>query len=444
MKHAIAVVALLSAAPLVTAAPDMAVKQAALMEMLDAYRQVELHYVDPIDDKKVFADAIGGMLSALDPHSQYLDKDDLDDMEKMKSGAYVGIGVEVEIDAGAIRIQALSPGGAADVGGILPGDIIIAVDGEPVTGLQSNNIGKRMRGAPGTGVQLEVSRAGVREPIKVQLVRAALHSKTVAVQVVKPGLVRVRIAEFGGSTTNDLVASLKALDVNGGPQGLILDLRNDPGGLISAAAGVAATFLGPDAVLFSSRGRMPGTTATVAAGSPAFVDLVRGDALDALPAWTRSVPLTVLVNGASASAAELVTGALQDHGRAKVIGSQTFGKGSIQTIIALSPASAIKLTVARYFTPNGHEIQARGITPDVLISPAFPGAADAGIFLREADLAHHLPSIGGELATAKHPAAEKTSLFGTASDKALASAVALLAPPDGALRALFKPLTKRL
>ena len=434
MKHAFAFFFALICMPLYAADTDLEVKRAALKEMLDAYRQVEMHYVDPVDDKKVFADAIGGMLAALDPHSQYLDKDDLDEMEKMKSGDYVGIGVEVEIEAGAIRVQALSPGGAAEKGGVRPGDAIISVDGAPVTGLLSNGIGKRMRGASGSVVALELARPGVRDPIKVSLVRAALHSKTVAVQEAKPGLVRVRIAEFGGSTTNDLIASLKALDHDGGPKGLILDLRNDPGGLISAAAGVAAAFLAPDAVLFSSRGRMPGANTTVAAGSEAFQNLVEGDALDALPVWTRTVPLTVLVNGASASASELVAGALQDHGRAKVVGSQTFGKGSIQTIIPLSKESAIKLTVARYFTPNGNEIQARGITPDVVIKQAFPDIPGEGVFMREADLANHLPSIkAGEQGPVKRPMAEKTSLFGTSSDKALQAAVALLMPTKGRL-----------
>jgi carboxyl-terminal processing protease len=428
--------------PLHAAESDIEVKKAALGEMLDAYRQVEMHYVDPINDRKVFADAIGGMLAALDPHSQYLDEDDLAEMEKMKSGDYVGIGVEVEIDRGAIQVQALSQGGAAELGGVRPGDAIISIDGVAVMGLTRNAMGKRMRGAPGSMVELELARAGSRELIKVKLVRAALHSKTVAVQAAKPGVVRVRISEFGGSTTADLVASLKALDRDGGPKGLILDLRNDPGGLISAAAGVAATFLAPDAVLFSSRGRMPGSTETVAAGTDRFEALVQTDVLNTLPAWTRTVPLTVLVNGASASAAELVAGALQDNRRAKVVGSQTFGKGSIQTIIPLSKDSAIKLTVARYFTPLGKEIQARGITPDVVIQQAFPDSGVNGVFLREVDLANHLPSIeAGAKETApqsKRPTAEKASLFGTANDKALQAAISLLAPAPSGLRALFK------
>ena len=443
MKHAFVILAALICAPTLYAAPpDLAVKQAALNEMMNAYSQVEMHYVDPIDDKKVFADAIGGMLAALDPHSQYLDKEELDELEKMKSGDYVGIGVEVDIERGAIQVHALSPGGAAELGGVRPGDAIIAIDGTAVTGLTSSGIGKRMRGAPGSSVELELARPGARESIKVRLVRAALHSKTVAVQVAKPGLVRVRIAEFGGSTTADLAASLKALDRDGGPKGLILDLRNDPGGLISAAAGVAATFLEPDAVLFSSRGRMPGSTETMVADSAAFEALVQTDVLKTLPGWTRSVPLTVLVNGASASAAELVAGALQDHGRAKVVGSQTFGKGSIQTVIPLSSESAIKLTVARYFTPSGKEIQARGITPDVVIKQAFPDSAANGVFLREVDLANHLPTINdadqGAVQKLKRPTAEKTSMFGTANDLALQTAVALLSPAPSGLRALFK------
>ena len=447
MKYAFAMLAALICAPLsmplYAAEPDMAVKQAALNEMLDAYRHVEQYYVDPIDGKKAFADAIGGMLAALDPHSQYLDKDDLAEMEKFKSGDYVGIGVEVDIERGEMHVQALSPGGAAELGGVKAGDAIVAIDGAPVKGLSGSGIAKRMRGAPGTAVQLELARPLAPAPIRVRLVRAALHSKTVAVQTVRPGVVRVRISEFGGSTTADLVASLDALDKDGGPQALVLDLRNDPGGLIAAAAGVAAVFLPPDAVLFSSRGRMPGSTATMKAGSPSFDALVQTRVLAQLPAWTRTVPLAVLVNGASASAAELVAGALQDHRRAKVVGSQTFGKGSIQTVIALSPESAIKLTVARYFTPRGNEIQAKGITPDVLIQRAFPDAAATGIVPREADLANHLPSSLGPGAVGKPTShtAEKTSLFGTASDKALQSAVLLLANAASARPADVPQLT---
>ncbi len=310
-----------------------------------------------------------------------------------------------------------------------PGDAIIVIDGVAVAGMLGNGIGKRMRGVPGSVVELELSRPGVRDPIKVRLVRAALHSKTVAVQTVKPGLVRVRIAEFGGSTSADLVTSLKALDRDGGPKGLILDLRNDPGGLISAAAGVAATFLAPDAVLFSSRGRMPGTSRTVAAWIAAR-RAERGPS----PGSRASA----CVNGASASAAELVAGALQDHKRAKVIGSQTFGKGSIQTVIPLTKDSAIKLTVARYFTPRGHEIQARGITPDVVVEKAFPDNAGDGVFLREADLANHLPAIKpGAVDKPKRPTAEKTSQFGTASDKALLAAVDLMTPSTTRLGGLL-------
>jgi len=207
----------------------------------------------------------------------------------------------------------------------------------------------------------------------------------------------------------------------------VLDLRNDPGGLVGAAVSVAGAFLAPDTVVFTARGNAPGANATVTVNPRYYRQAGEADVLAGLPAWTRTVPLTVLVNGASASAAELVAGALQDGHRATVVGTQTFGKGSIQSVIPLGEDSGIKFTVARYFTPNGHEIQAHGVTPDVVVAPA--AAADDELLLREADLANHLPPAHGTpAATVKREPLESTRSFGTRDDKALKTAVALLAP----------------
>jgi carboxyl-terminal processing protease len=306
--------------------------------------------------------------------------------------------------------------------------VIVSVDGAPVAGMANDDVARRMHGAPGSVVAIGVARRGKVEALRIT--RADLHNDTVHVKMAAPGLAWIRISEFGGATAADLAAALKQLDGKDAPRGLILDLRNDPGGLVATAVAVAGAFLQPGTVLFSARGREPGANATVTVDERYYRSPGRPDVLAGLPAWTRTVPLTVLVNGASASAAELVTGALQDQHRATVIGTRTFGKGSIQSVIPLDADSGIKFTVARYFTPNGHEIQARGVTPDIVVTPAV--AADDDLLLREADLAHHLPPTQppDTTAAAKREPLESTRTFGTRGDKALQTAVAVLTPED--------------
>lgn len=410
--------------------PALTLPRAEMEQLLNAYSLIKMQYVDKVDDKKLLTDAIGGMLAALDPHSQYLDKDDLIALEKDHTGEYVGIGMEVELDSGKMVVLGLTEGGPAALCGIAPGDAIVAIDGQAVTGLRMNEVARRMRGVPGSVVEVALSRPRESALRTFKVKREALHSNTVSARLIAEGLAWVRISEFGGATTADLAAALKSLDTGGGPKGLILDLRNDPGGMISAAVGVGAAFLPPDTPLFSARGRSPGSNVDVTASERYYRTGGAEDVLEHVPAWTRAVPLAVLVNGASASAAELVAGALQDHRRAVVIGTPTFGKGSIQGIIPLSDNSAIKMTVARYFTPNGHEIQAQGITPDVLVQPSAASVTLQPVQLREADLANHLPAIQ----TAAQPGrsvAENPRLFGTRDDKAMQAAIARLAPAEG-------------
>lgn len=407
----------------------VSVPRAELEQLLDAYQLIKLQYVDKVDDKKLITDAIGGMLASLDPHSQYLNKDDLLDLEKDQTGEYVGVGMEVEFDHGTMVVLGLTEHGPAASRGIQPADVIVSIDGHAVTGLRMNEVTRRMRGLPGSVVEVTVSRPRETALRTFSITRAALHSKTVTARAVGPGLAWIRISEFGGATSADLAAQLKTLDINGGPKGIILDLRNDPGGLITAAVGVAAAFLPPETTLFSARGRMPGTNVAVTASERFFKSSAAADGVDPTPAWARKVPLTVLVNGASASAAELVAGALQDNQRGVVIGSQTFGKGSIQSIIPLSKDSAIKMTVARYYTPKGQEIQARGITPDVLVQPGAASKTPLPVQLREADLANHLPATLPVAETSRAPA-EDPELFGTAGDKAMRAAIDRLTPAD--------------
>jgi carboxyl-terminal processing protease len=428
----------LACAPLARADDTAALKvpQAQVERLLQAYALIKQNYVGETDDKALFEGALSGMLAALDAHSRYLDKDAMRDVDRESSGDYVGIGIEVEGSRDQLRVVSAAEGSPAERAGIRAGDMIVAVDGTPVAGMTNEDVARRMHGAPGTVVAVGIARRNKVETLRIT--RADLHSDTVHVTMAAPGLAWIRISEFGGATAADLAAALKRLDT---PRGLILDLRNDPGGLVAAGVAVAGAFLPPGTALFSARGREGGATVTV---DPRYYRPPgQPDILADLPAWTRTVPLTVLVNGASASAAELVTGALQDQHRATVIGTRTFGKGSIQSVVPLDDDSGIKFTVARYFTPSGHEIQARGVVPDIVVAPAV--AADDGLLLREADLAGHLPATQppDTPADAQREPIESTRTFGTRDDKALQAAVAVLTPEDkrsSALTALLRRL----
>jgi carboxyl-terminal processing protease len=442
-KYSSVVVATLCLSLLSTASAQVStvsLPRTELEQLFTAYERIKAQYVENVDDKKLLTDAIRGMVSSLDPHSQFLDGDDLAELEKANSGQYIGIGLEVEIDRGQITVTALTEGGPAEAAGIAVGDAIMSIDGVAVSGMRISEVGKRMRGEPGSAVKLALvgqTKPSVRD---VRVPRTPIHRATVKMRMAGPGLAWIRISEFEGATLPDLIAALKTAGASGEPRGLILDLRNDPGGLVPAAVGVAAAFLPTDTVLFSARGRMPGTTSEVTASERFYRTAGKPDDLADLPEWTRRVPMAVLVNGASASSAELVAGALQDHGRAKVFGSRTFGKGSIQTVLPLAADSAVKLTVARYFTPKGREIQGKGITPDVIIASGADSLAANGIEMRESDLANHLEPVADSGAvsdeatvadTGKRSAVEKTDTFGTAKDKALKAAVAALGPRTG-------------
>jgi carboxyl-terminal processing protease len=426
----------LACAPIVhaedAAAPALKLPQAQVERLLATYAMIKRNYVGETDDKALFDGAMAGMLAALDAHSSYLDKDAMRDVGRENSGDYVGIGIEVEGNRDQLRVVAATDGSPAERAGIEPGDAIVAVDGVPVAGMANEDVARRMHGAPGTVVAIGVAHRGKVETLRIT--RADLHNDTVRVRMAAPGLAWIRISEFGGATAGDLAAALKKLDGKDAPRGLILDLRNDPGGLVAAGVAVAGAFLPPGTVLFSARGREPGANATVTVDARYYRAPGQPDVLAGLPAWTRTVPLTVLVNGASASAAELVTGALQDQHRATVIGTRTFGKGSIQSVVPLDADSGIKFTVARYFTPNGHEIQARGVTPDIVAAPAVSPSSVAadGLLLREADLAKHLPATQPPVPTAdaRREPPESTRTFGTRDDKALHAAVAALTPAD--------------
>jgi len=402
--------------------------------LLSAYALVKTRYVEAPDDKKLLEGAIAGMLASLDPHSSFLDKDELDEVRKDDAGEYTGIGISVDFSAADMVVAAVTADSPADVAGIEPGDTIASIDGTTIVGMRLPDIARRMRGVPGSALEIGVWRGGSGAVRTISLHRAALLAQTVRVRSLANGIAWIHVTAFEGRTAQDLVAALKTLEASGAPRGIVLDVRNDPGGLVSAAVGVAGAFLPPGTPLFSARGRATATDvadATVTVDPRFYRRPGEPDVLADLPAWAQTVPLAVLVNGASASSAELLAGALQDHRRATVLGSRTFGKGSIQSIFPLSGDSAVKLTVARYFTPNGHEIQARGITPDVIVAPDPARNDTSGLALREEDLAQHLAAIlpaPDDTSPPTRTGVESTRMFGTRDDKALAAAVSLLGP----------------
>ena len=372
-----------------------------LRSFADVFNAVKQGYVEPVEDKKLITNAISGMLSNLDPHSTYLDPDAFKELQVSTQGEFGGLGIEVGMEDGFVKVVSPIEDTPAYKAGIKSGDFIVKLDDTPVQGMTLNEAVKRMRGKPKTTLRLTVVRKGEPKPIEFSIVRDKIKVQSVKSKLLESGYGYVRVTQFQEETTTDLIKALDKLykDKQNGDQGLrglVLDLRNDPGGLLNSAVGVSAAFLPPKALVVSTDGRTDDAKRKFLA-IPEDYQRSRGDALKDLPAGSREVPLVVLVNGGSASASEIVAGALQDHKRAIVMGTQTFGKGSVQTVLPLSNNAAIKLTTARYYTPSGRSIQAKGIVPDVVVEERPNGASRE--HLREADLEHHLENDkdrGGE------------------------------------------------
>jgi carboxyl-terminal processing protease len=371
---------------------DPAIPLEQLRQLADVYGLIKTSYVEPVDDRKLLSSAVSGMVASLDPHSAFLDQRAYRELREGTQGKFVGLGIEIgQGEDGMVRIVAPIEDSPADRAGIKPGDLISHIDGVPLQGLALDDAIKKMRGEPGSRVRLTVQRKGAPAPLDFTLVRSEIVQKSVKAKLIEPGYAWVRIGQFQEPTVDDLAARLAALhrqDPN--LKGLVLDLRNDPGGVLQGAIGVAAAFLPRDARIVSTAGQLPDSKQEYYGRPEYYVLRGESDPLAQLPSVYKQVPMVVLVNTGSASASEIVAGALQDYRRATIMGSPTFGKGSVQTIRPLVNDTAVKLTTARYYTPQGRSIQARGIVPDVPLDESADGAGADALRVREADLAKHL------------------------------------------------------
>ncbi|PHV11668.1 S41 family peptidase [Chitinimonas sp. BJB300] len=364
-----------------------------LRAFTEVYARIKQDYVEPVEDKKLINEAINGMLTGLDPHSAYLDAEAFRDLKVSTTGEFGGLGLEVNLEDGLVRVISPIEDTPAFKAGIKAGDYIMKIDDAPVRGLSLNDAVAKMRGKPNSKVVLTILRKGETKPLVFTLNRSVIKVQSVKSRMLEPGFGYVRLAQFQERSTDDVARALENLykENNANLKGLVLDLRNDPGGVLSSAVGVSALFLPEKALVVYTEGRASDAKVKLTA-SPEF-----GAREGKLPNGVKDVPMVVLVNSGSASASEIVAGALQDHKRAVVVGVQTFGKGSVQTILPVGKDAAIKLTTARYFTPNGRSIQAKGITPDIEVEEAtLNGLNSAAFRVREADLEHHLTNPQGE------------------------------------------------
>ncbi len=348
-----------------------------LRAFAEIFGRIKQNYVDPVDDTVLLEHAIRGMLSGLDPHSSYLNAEEYRELQVGTSGKFGGLGIKVEIEDGFIKIIAPIDDTPAQRAGIKAGDLITRLDEKPVSGMSLSDAVAIMRGEPGSEITLTIIRDGVRRPLEITIARAEIKVKSVKSRLLEPGFGYLRISQFQSRTTTDMRSHLKKLQSDSQPlKGLILDLRNNPGGILNSAVTVSDAFL-PRGTIVYTKGREEGKQLTYGAKPD---DLLNG------------APMVVLVNGGSASASEIVAGALQDHQRALIMGTQTFGKGSVQSVLPVTRGAAVKLTTALYYTPSGRSIQAEGISPDIELEQLSVEVVESSQKgpLKESDLAHHL------------------------------------------------------
>ncbi|MBX6368165.1 MAG: S41 family peptidase [Rhodospirillales bacterium] len=384
----LSVVAATAAAVIALAAPLLAQQQLAPKSSSDTYRQLNLFgevfervradYVEQVSDEQLIEAAINGMLTSLDPHSSYLNQKNFSDMKVQTRGEFGGLGIEVTMENGLVKVVSPIDDTPAAKAGLKPGDLITHLDGEQVMGLSLPEAVERMRGPVNSEIRLSVRREG-REPFDITLTRAIIKIQSVRSRLEGDNIGYIRITSFNEQTTSGLQNALKQLKQQAGNKliGYVLDLRNNPGGLLDQAVAVADEFLDKGEIV-STRGRRN----------------EEGSRYNAKPGDSANgLPIVVLINGGSASASEIVAGALQDHRRAILLGTRSFGKGSVQTIIPLPGHGAMRLTTALYYTPSGRSIQAQGIDPDIVVEPAkIERVASANRVRREADLRGALPN----------------------------------------------------
>ncbi len=356
----------------------------------EVYGKVKADYVEPVEDKKLLENAIRGMLSGLDPHSSYLDKEEFKELQEGTTGEFGGLGIEVGMEDGFVKVVSPIDDTPASRAGVKAGDLIIKLDETPVKGLSLNEAVKMMRGKPGTAIVLTIVREGVDKPLVLTLIRDVIKVKSVKSRALAPGYGYVRITNFQTHTAEDMGKAISELKKKAGGElkGLVLDLRNNPGGVLNGAVSVSDAFLEKGVIVYTE-GR--------AADAKLKFSATPNDML-------KGAPIVVLINGGSASASEIVAGALQDQKRAIIMGTRSFGKGSVQTIFPMSNNTAVKITTARYYTPAGRSIQAEGIEPDVVVEPLKVAKAENDGFepIKEADLSGHLANGNKE----KKPASE--------------------------------------
>ena len=345
----------------------------------EVYMKIKKDYVEKVDDEKLFDDAIKGMLEGLDPHSTYLNEKDFEDLQIGTRGEFGGLGIEVTMEDGYVKVVSPIDDTPAYRAGVKAGDLIIMLDDKPVKGLTLGECVDIMRGKVGTSLELTIAREGENKPLKIKIIRDTIKVKSVKYDILDNNYGYLRITSFQSKTGSSLKNVLLKIKKKNNLKGIVLDLRNNPGGVLGAAVEVSDTFLDQKKMIVTTSGRMSDAINEFKSSSNDFA---------------KDIPIVVLINGGSASASEIVAGALQDHRRAIIMGTQSFGKGSVQTILPLTRKTALKITTARYFTPNGRSIQAKGITPDIIVNEMKFEKKDEVEFLKESDLTGHLDKNG--------------------------------------------------
>lgn len=365
-----------------------------LRTFTEIFHRIKQAYVEPVDDTTLLNNAIDGMLNGLDPHSAYLRDDALSDLQENTRGEFGGLGIEIEMQNGFLRVITPIDDTPALKAGVQAGDLIIKIDEHTVNGMGLQESVDLMRGKPGTDVTLTVVREHQPKPLEITITRAIIKITSVKQRILEPGFGYIRITQFQVHTGDNVVKAIDKLQQQHALKGLVLDLRNNPGGVLNAAVEVSDAFLSEGLIVYTN-GRLPNSE-------------LRFNATSSDP--SKGVPLVVLINGGSASASEIVAGALQDHHRAVILGSQSFGKGSVQTVLPLTNDSALKLTTARYYTPSGRSIQAEGITPDIQVDTTrITSNSEQTLRIKESNLKGHL-SNGDEKHEVNNNSADKIAL----------------------------------